>query len=194
MVTISCGLSRRLANRSLRFFADAVGVPISTNDPDSFTEVIQFRRSAKPDGIFRRNNSPFRIEPHLGKVSENSIKPPSNERWRVLHEHELGFHFANDSLELGPQSGSLAVDSGSFTGDGDVLAREAASHAISDPLPRSTVEAPDVIGDRKEGKQTITLSLLQHADRIGFDLDSTAAGMPKKSLGEQSATRSREHV
>jgi hypothetical protein len=95
---------------------------------------------------------------------------------------------------VGPQSGTLSTESGPFPGNADVLAREAASHDLSDTLPRSSVEYSNVVGDRKEGKHTITLSLLQHADWIGLDFDSTAAGMPKKSLGEQAAARSREQV
>lgn len=74
------------------------------NDPDAFTEVIQARCSAKPDGIGRRNNSPARIEPQRGKVSENNVNPPPKEHWAVLHEYEAGLYFANDAGEFGPQS------------------------------------------------------------------------------------------
>ncbi|VXB23597.1 hypothetical protein BURKHO8Y_110237 [Burkholderia sp. 8Y] len=53
-------------------------------------------------GIGRRNDSPFRIEPHRGQVSENSSESPRSEHWAVFHFNSDGLYLANDPSHLGP--------------------------------------------------------------------------------------------
>ena len=76
--------------------------------------------------VGRSQSEPLRIIPAAGKVPENSLQPPSSERWDVLHVHELGSNHANDARELGPESGSFPVQPSSSPGDGYILARETA--------------------------------------------------------------------
>jgi hypothetical protein len=72
-----------------------VGVGQLPDDPDSLPDV-------RSSGIVRSEHSPFRIEPHRGQVTEDDVKPSKSEHWRVLHEHESGSYFANDSRHLSP--------------------------------------------------------------------------------------------
>ena len=81
----------------------------------------QVRRS----GVGSGNNSPRRIVPQRGKVSEYDIKPPKSEHWAVLHPYEAGLYLADDPGVLGPQSAALAVsDPCAFAGGRYVLTGE----------------------------------------------------------------------
>jgi hypothetical protein len=104
----------------------ASGVGARCQNPDASAEVTNRRRSFKPDGVFRGNDSPCRIVPHFGQVFENDSKPPRSESWAVFHERECGLYLANDPGELGPQSAPLSGDPGAFAGAGDVLAGKSA--------------------------------------------------------------------
>jgi hypothetical protein len=72
-----------------------VGVGQLPDDPDP-------RPDVGSSGVVRSEHSPFRIEPHRGQVTEDDVKPSKSEHWRVLHEHESGSNFANDSRHLSP--------------------------------------------------------------------------------------------
>jgi hypothetical protein len=65
--------------------------------PDSLTLV----RCA---GMVRSDNSPFRIEPHRGKVTEHPLKSSTNEHWAVFNECVLGSYFANDPSHFMPEA------------------------------------------------------------------------------------------
>jgi len=89
----------------------AVAVGVASHDPGAVTLV----GSA---GMVRANDSPLRIEPHLGQVSEYKSKPPplSNEVWRVLHEDVARSYFANDPGHLHPEARSLSSDACTLAG------------------------------------------------------------------------------
>jgi hypothetical protein len=57
----------------------------------------------------------------------------------VLEEAPLGADFSNDAGDFGPQVTFVPVAT-SLSGDGERLARVAASDAIHDPTPRLAVE------------------------------------------------------
>jgi len=149
--------------------------------------VIDARTSSNPRGVFRRNDSPFRIEPHRGQVSENLSKSPSNKRWRVLHEDESGSYFTNDPGHLHPESRPFSFDSFAFAGDADVLAGKAPAHHIHSASPRPGVESKDVIPDGEAREDPVTLALEQDASAAGVDLDSADAGMSQKVAAEDSS-------
>jgi hypothetical protein len=73
---------------------------------------------------------PLRVVPERDQVSENSSHSPVKQSCDVLHDDVSRSYLANNSSELSPQSGSLAVESGSGSGDGDVLTREAAADEV----------------------------------------------------------------
>jgi hypothetical protein len=75
---------------------------VAREDPDACSVM---RRS----GIGSCHNSPSRIIPQRGKISENSVKPSAIEHWAVLHENERRLNLANDPGHFGPQSTSLPI-------------------------------------------------------------------------------------
>jgi len=95
--------------------------------PREYEEPVALVRGA--DGR-RRNTVPLRIVPARGKVSENSLQPPSKERCHVLHDDEARSYQANDPGHLGPETRVLAVDPDAPAGVADVGARESAADDI----------------------------------------------------------------
>jgi hypothetical protein len=57
-------------------------------------------------------NTPFCIEPHLGKVSEDDIKSSNSEHWAVFNECVSRSYLPNDSRHVFPHAGFLAGYSG----------------------------------------------------------------------------------
>lgn len=56
----------------------------------------------------RRYNTPFRIKPHLGKVSKDLNTPFTEEAGHVLHKDVTGSHLTHQAGELGPQPPRIA--------------------------------------------------------------------------------------
>jgi hypothetical protein len=85
-----------------------------------------------------------------------------------------------------PQAASLALDSGPFSGAGNVLAREASGHDVNEASPWSAIECPHVVPYRESWKPSIALSGQQDAAGVGIKLDS-ADGAPAKQVPSQDA-------
>jgi hypothetical protein len=73
---------------------------------------------------------PFDVIPDLGQVSENSAKSPSKQSCDVFHDDVSGSYFANNSIELPPQTAALTVESGPLPRQADVLTWEPAADDI----------------------------------------------------------------
>jgi hypothetical protein len=54
--------------------------------------------------VVRSHNSPARIIPHFGKVTENHGKSSLNKQWAVFHEDKARSNFTDNARHLGPQS------------------------------------------------------------------------------------------
>ncbi len=54
--------------------------------------------------VVRSHNSPARIIPHFGKVTEDHSKSSLNKQWTVFHEDETRSNFTDNARHLGPQS------------------------------------------------------------------------------------------
>jgi hypothetical protein len=52
----------------------------------------------------RSHNSPARIIPQRGKVTEDHGKSSLNKQWAVFHEDEARSNFTDNARHLGPQS------------------------------------------------------------------------------------------
>jgi hypothetical protein len=109
------------------------GVGHAREDEEPLPEV------GRPD-LGRGEHAPFRIEPERGQVSEDNVESSNSESRHVLHEDEARSHVANDTSEVTPEAGVLALDAGSLARVADVGAREAASDEIHDATPRAAVE------------------------------------------------------
>jgi predicted RNA methylase len=52
--------------------------------------------------MVRSDNSPLRIEPKRGKVTEHGIESSGNKEWAILHEDVSRSNFADDAGKLRP--------------------------------------------------------------------------------------------
>jgi hypothetical protein len=73
------------------------------NNPDPLPLVIQA-------GGVCSDNSPPRIVPQRGKVTQHSVESSGNKDGAVFNECVLGLYFANDAGELTPQAAPLALE------------------------------------------------------------------------------------
>jgi hypothetical protein len=54
--------------------------------------------------VARSHNSPFRIIPHFGKVTEDHGKSSLNKQWAVFHEDVFRSYLTDDARHFAPQS------------------------------------------------------------------------------------------
>jgi hypothetical protein len=149
------------------------------HDPDPLTLV-------SCSNIASREHSPSRIEPHRGQVSENNVKPPRSEHWRVLHEDVSGSNFANDPGHLHPESAALTREPCAFACRADVLTGEPAADDIDTSAPWVPVEGSHVVPDREAREDAVSLSGEEDSTGVGSKLNS-ADGAPSKELASQDA-------
>jgi hypothetical protein len=138
--------------------------------------------------VVRSKHSPFRIEPHLGQVSENSSESPRSEHWGVLHFDEAGFHFANDARHVEPQSAALSIDAGASAGATDVLAGKAARYDINTVAPRSSVKSRNVRPNWERLEASIVLPLCQNLCCVGITFNRDDGAPSKEAPAEHSST------
>jgi hypothetical protein len=96
----------------------------------------------------RREQTPFRIEPEVGKLGEDVRQPESNKLGDVLQEDEGRSHVSDDPGDVGPEP-SLVIDTSTLPGLREGLAGEAGSDEIHASTPRSSVERDEVRPDRR---------------------------------------------
>jgi hypothetical protein len=156
--------------------------------------VIQDRSSERPDGIGCGYNSPPTVIPQRGKVPNNTNSSPNSERWRVFHEDFFGSNIANDSSLLAPQSRLLVVETCSIAGKADAFAGKPATHGVDEPSPRGSIECGHIVPDGELWQEAISLALEKNSAAVGFNLDSTNAGMSEKHSAEDSTPRSTKKV
>jgi hypothetical protein len=150
-------------------------------NPDSVAAV----RSAN---VVRSHNSPARIIPHFGKVTEDHGKSSLNKQWAVFHEDESRLNLADNARHLSPQSRLLAGNSGAFAGGTDVGAWEAARNDFSNSSPRSSVKGSHVIPDGKRLQASVVLSRDKNACGVGVVFNGADGVPPKEFASEYSAT------
>jgi hypothetical protein len=124
-------------------------------------------------GVASAHNSPSRVIPQSGKVSNDSKSAPKSKVWRVFHEDEAGSSFANDSGHLFPESASRTFEARLGPRRADVLAREAASDDIHHSTPRLAVEGSDIVPHGEGFEASIVLS--GHEDTAGVVIDFDGA-------------------
>jgi len=169
----------------------AFGVGARSVNPDALPKVVKRReiterKAISPDGVGSGNNSPRCIVPQAGQVSKNDSKPPSSEHWRVFHPYETGLYLANDPGKLGPQSASLAGDSGALSGGRYVLTGKSPRNHVNTPVPWGSVKRRNIIPHGEHRQVTFRLALEQPLAPIGNNLNS-ADGAPAKELSSQDA-------
>jgi hypothetical protein len=88
---------------------------------------------------------------------------------------------------LPPKAGAFAVDPGTFSGDADVLAREAARYHVNNSAPGSAVKGANVIPYREGREKAVILSLGKNARGVGLALNSADSSPPEQVSAEYSA-------
>jgi hypothetical protein len=139
--------------------------------------------------VIRSQHTPFRIEPHLGQVPENSSKPSNSEERGVFHPDPLGSNLANDPGKLAPKPGMLSIDPGSLAGAADVRAGKPARNDVNNSSPRSSVKMAHVRPNRERLEESIILSLRENLCGVGITFNG-AHGSPSKELASENASTS----
>lgn len=96
----------------------------------------------------RGEQTPLRIEPELGKITEDMGKSCANNSWDVLQEHVSGFHVADDPCDVGPEP-TVVVSAQPLPRCGERLAGEACSDDVHSATPWASVEGAEVRPDRR---------------------------------------------
>jgi hypothetical protein len=161
----------------------AVGV--GSNEPDSVSLVGS-------SDMARSQHSPPRIVPHRGKITEDHGKPSANKERAVFHEDEAGSNFADDARHLSPQSAPRSGDTGSTSGSGDVLAREASRHHVNTASPWSSVKGLHIIPNRERREKSVILPCDEYACGVGVPLDGAHGSPSEQVASEYAATSARE--
>jgi len=134
-------------------------------------------------------SDPCRIIPERPKIGEDDVQSSTNERWRVFHEDESRSNIANNTSELPPESGTLSGQPESSSGNGDILAREAARNDVNNSSPWLCVKRANVIPDRERTKESVVLSLSQ--DRSGISISfNRANGLPSEEMPSENPSSS----
>ena len=97
----------------------------------------------------RREQTPFRIEPELGKVGEDVRETVPNKSGDVLQEDESRSHVSDDPGDVGPEP-SLIIDTSTVACCRERLAGKAGSDEIHSSAPRCAVEGLEIVPDRSE--------------------------------------------
>ena len=142
------------------------------------------------------NNSPFRVIPCLGQLSDHGapIWWPSitshKDAWHVLQDDESWSHLPNDSEGIGEK---VSIICGAFAESGVAvrLAGEPGSDDIHDSTPGSAVEGFDVIPDGSGSKRgwVIFESLEQDLLTVLVPLDIGDRAEVGVRVGESEAER-----
>ena len=135
----------------------------------------------------RSHNTPFRIIPHFGKVTEDDGKSSSHKHWAIFHECVARSNFADDSRHVFPHGASFSFDSRPLSCTGNVLTGKASRHDINTASPRSSVKGLNVIPDREGFKTSVVLPGDQNVPCVGIPLDGADSSPSEEMSAEYAA-------
>jgi hypothetical protein len=91
--------------------------------------------------------TPFRIEPELGKITEDKRQTSPNKLGDVFQEHKSRSHCTNDSFDGRPEP-ALVINAFLGTSETEGLTGETGSDAIHSATPRLAIEGREIVPDR----------------------------------------------
>jgi hypothetical protein len=91
--------------------------------------------------------TPFRIEPELGKITEDKRETSPNKLGDVFQEHETWSHITNDSFDGRPNP-AVVLNSQLFACLTERLAWEPCSDAIHFSTPSLAIKGCEIVPDR----------------------------------------------
>jgi len=137
--------------------------------------------------------TPFRIEPHFGKVGEDEFESASrNEPWHVFQEHESGFHVHDDPNKSRPEP-AFVTDALLLACGTPRLAGETGSEAIHSAAPCSAIEGFKSVGNRRAIQARVFHPRHESGRRVGIPLDVTHATAVEAEPFESGAHAFAEH-
>jgi len=139
--------------------------------------------------------TPFRIEPHRGKVGEDVGESVFDELGDVLQEDESGSHVTDDPGDPRPEP--TVIDNATLESRGrERLAGEAGSDEIHSSNPRRSVEGVEVRPDRRPIQGRVFHPRHESGRCVGIPLNmSHGSGWDSgESQGELSSVVSRAEV
>lgn len=125
----------------------------------------------------RAEQTPFRIEPELGKVVEDMGEPESNKLGDVLQQDESGSQVSDDGCDGWPEP-ALIVSSTLLPSRAERLARETGSDEIHSATPRAAVEGGEVIPDRSLIQTRLRHPLHENGRCVGVPLNVSHGSYP----------------
>lgn len=141
--------------------------------------------------IGRAETTPLRIEPHLGKVGEDEVEAPRDERPDVFDEDVARRHFSDDACEFTPEPAALPVNEPpALASVGDILAGEASRDEIHSSTPQPAVEGGHVAPDRRWSQLRFFHARRQYGSGMSLPLNVTDRlnANSVKSEGETTGT------
>jgi hypothetical protein len=142
--------------------------------------------------VTRSHNTPPRIIPQRGKVSEDSGKSSSHKQRAVFHEDEARQYLTDNACHLAPQSAALSRDACALSGAGNVLAREAASDDIHHATPWSAGKCPHIVPNGEGREASVVLPRREDFAAIGVDFDRAHGAESAQHAAEYASARTRE--
>jgi hypothetical protein len=121
--------------------------------------------------------TPFRIEPELGKVVEDFGESVSNNTWHVLQHDESRSHLTNDAGDVRPEP-TVIVNSTPLSGQAERLTWETGSDEIHSSTPRCAVEGFNVIPDRCLIQPRLRHPFHENGRRVGVPLNVSHGSYP----------------
>jgi hypothetical protein len=94
------------------------------HDPDS----VPLVRCANGSSGYR---VPFRIKPERREAAEDFVQSSSAKGCNIFNDDVPRLRFFDESVELIPETGSFARESGSESSDTDILARESSAYNVN---------------------------------------------------------------
>lgn len=131
----------------------------------------------------RGEQTPFRIEPELGKVMEDSGKSCSNNAWDVFQHDPSGSYVTDDPRDGWPEP-TVIVKSTALPGAAERLAGEAGSDEIHASAPRSAVEGEQIVPHRCLIQARLAHPRHESGRRVGVPLNVSHGSYAVGSQGE----------
>jgi hypothetical protein len=151
--------------------------------------------SVRGSGLGSAKHAPLRIEPQRGKVCEDVVESARSESCDVLDEDPRWPNLIEHTGEVPPEAGARPRDDPRpLAGDGDVLAREAASDEIHDSTPRAAVKGGDIRPHRARSQPSLFHRANQSRGPESFPLHEAdrASARNRQSDAELKASASGE--
>lgn len=142
--------------------------------------------------VMSSEHTPSRIEPHCGKVFEDSDKSASTQVRGVFDKNVRRLNFVDDAGEMRPESALRAFDTPTLAGGADVLARESSRDDINVSTPRPSVEGPHIVPDRESLEYSVALPGKQDIAAVGINFNSANGAPSKEDPSKDAATCSGE--